>query len=521
MKFIYTIFLSILVFSAFGQRRYLDASFDVDKSLDVKYAENISVITGAPAQQDLLMDVYTPVGDSDTERPLILVAHTGSFLPPIFNGQATGSTRDSTVVFLCNELAARGYVVAAFSYRLGWNPVGDEDTRRGTLLQAAYRGIQDTRTCVRYFRMSADAMNNPYGIDPDKIGVIGIGTGGYLAMGAATLYDFEEVTLDKFIDTRTNLPYIDESLFGNLFGDNAAQINIPNHMGYSSEIGFSFNLGGALGDNSWVDGSADTREAPMAGVHCPTDIFAPYAEGPVIVPTTNEFVVNVAGTRRAMEYANDRGNNDILANLNAADDPLSDLIDAQKTTDVTVPTMETLKLGTDNFYGFVRPFPEGSPWDWWDKNVLDATVAFINANVPGADFDSDEIHMSGLATNSDMSPQKGRIYMDTVLQLFLPRSCVALGLGCEFTDNEEFVDASTLGFKAAPNPITTEALVSTNSDVHINSVYLYDTSGKLVKAVSNIDYNQYVLKRNSLPSGMYLLKVHTDQGNVIEKLTIK
>lgn len=519
MKFIYTIVLSTLVFMTFGQRRYLDSSFDVDIELDVMYASNISVLSGAPAQQDLFMDIYTPSGDNQTDRPLILIAHTGSFLPPVVNGQATGSTRDSSVVFLCNQLAARGYVVAAFGYRLGWNPLGDEDTRRGTLLQASYRGIQDTRSCVRYFRKSADVDNNPYGIDPDKIGVIGIGTGGYLAMGAATLYDFEEVTLDKFIDTETNTPYIVESVIGNLFGDEAAQINIPNHAGYSSQIGFSFNLGGALGDNSWIDAD-DDREAAMAGVHCPFDVFAPYGEGPVVVPTTNEFVVNVAGTRRAMEYANDRGNNDVFNALDPAFDPLSDKIAAQKEVDVTVITGETLKLGTNNFYGLVRPAPEGSPWDWWDKNVLDATVAFINNNVPGANYDADQIHMDGLATNPDMSAEKGKIYLDTVLQLMLPRACLALDLGCNFTNNDEYVDAETLGLELAPNPIVTEAVIRSKENVNIHSIYLYDTSGKLMKAVTDIDQSLYVLKRNHLPSGNYLMKVVTEQGNVVEKVAV-
>lgn len=518
MKLLYSIFFSLLLLTAFGQRRYLDASFDVESELDIQYATNISVLSGAPEQQDLFVDVYMPANDNETNRPLVLIAHTGSFLPPIINGQATGSTRDSSVVVLCQELAARGYVVGAFGYRLGWNPVGDEDTRRGTLLQAAYRGIQDTRTCARFFRRSVAEDNNRFGINPDQIAIIGVGTGGYLAMGAATLYDFEEVTLDKFISTTTNFPYIDQTVHGDLFGEQQAAINIPNHVGYSSDIGFSFNLGGAMGDQSWVD-EGDSREAPMAGVHCPTDIFAPYVEGPVIVPTTNEFVVNVSGTRAAMQYANERGNNDIFSTLDPANDPLSAKIETQKITDVVIPTtMQTVKLGTDNFYGMVRPFPEGSPWDWWDKNVLDATVAFINANVPGADYDSDEIHQDGLLTNSDMSPQKGRIYLDTALQLFLPRACVALDLGCNFTNNDE-IDDSLVELEFGPNPAINQVNISASSS--IKGIQVFNTQGGLVRSIETNQQNYSLDLESFNRQSLYFIQIEFEEGVVMKKLIIQ
>ncbi len=518
MKKFYFILLTVIAFSANGQRQYLDAQYDVSVETNIVYANNISVITGAPAAEDLLMDVYTP-DNSETNRPLILLAHTGSFLPPIINGQATGAKTDGTVVHMANELAARGYVVAAFTYRQGWNPVStDQNVRTGTLLQAAYRGIQDTRSCVRYFRKSADVDGNPYGIDPAKIGVGGIGTGGYLAFGTGTVYDFEEVTLDKFYDTTTGLPYVDSLVLGNLYGDTQAAICLPNHPGYDSGIDFAFNVGGACGDGSWVDG--EEREAALCGVHATNDIFAPYAEGPVIVPTTNEFVVNVAGTRAAIEYANNNGNNDVFNDLDAENDPLRDLIDAQKETDVTLYTMQTLKLGTDNFYGFVTPFPQGSPWDWWDKNVLDAQVAGINAAL-GTDYDADAIHASGLQTNPDMSPEKGMIYVDTIMQLVLPRACYALNLGCNFSNTENVISSSDIGLSIAPNPAVNNAVLSSSVEFPIESIYLYDMQGKLVKAVNNVNSSNYLLARNNLNSGVYIVNIATEKGLVIEKIVFE
>lgn len=492
-----------------AQVRYVDPMFDVSVETGLVYGNNISVITGAPLPTDLTMDVYTPVGDTETERPVILVAHTGSFLPKFINGQTTGSTTDSTVVFTCTELARRGYVAVAYTHRLGWLPTStDENVRRGSLLQAAYRGIQDSRTCVRFFRRDAAENGNQFGVDPDRIGIFGIGTGGYLALGSGSLYDFEDVTLDKFIDTNTALPYVDSLVLGNIFGTDQAAISLPNHPGFSSEIALSFNVGGALGDESWISG--DDNESAFAGVHATGDFFAPYSRGPVIVPTTNEFVVVVDGTRAAIAKANASGNNDVFDQL--LDDEFTALIDAQIATDITLPTMETLPIGTENFYGFVTPFPQGSPWDWWDKATLDVVVAATDQATGGAFMlNSDTLHINGLATNPNMSPEQGRMYMDSILTLFIPRSCAALELFCEGVTSveEELVNHD---IQMIPNPAV-DNITFRSDEAMIRSIYVLDVKGQLVASVNNVDNDNYTLQRNGLPDGMYLVQLRFDDGN--------
>ncbi|MBK7476359.1 MAG: hypothetical protein IPI11_10255 [Haliscomenobacter sp.] len=116
-----------------------------------------------------------------------------------------------------------GYVVFNATYRLGWNPAATgadgQNIRTSTLLQAAYRGIQDGRSLARFLRKSVAENSNPYGIDPSRIAAWGQGTGGYISMGMAFLDRFQqEVVLEKFIDTKTLQPYIDTTLFGNLYG---------------------------------------------------------------------------------------------------------------------------------------------------------------------------------------------------------------------------------------------------------------------------------------------------------------
>ena len=176
------LFLPLIVVS---QTRYLDDVFtDVTVYTDVSYATNVTVqpllldTNAVPAPAPILCDIYTPSGDTETNRPVIILAHTGNFLPAVVNGQATGSKTDSSIVEQCMRWAKKGYVAVAMDNRLGWNPLSsDENTRRSTLIQAAYRGVQDAKAMVRFLRMTEDIGGNPYGINPNKI-VIGFVSNG-------------------------------------------------------------------------------------------------------------------------------------------------------------------------------------------------------------------------------------------------------------------------------------------------------------------------------------------------------
>jgi len=528
MKKIYPLLLFVfcLLLDLGAQRRYLDPVFGVQRTPNVDYGVNIGILTGAPVPETLKVDIYTPVGDSLTARPLVLVAHTGSFLPPLFNGQITGARSDSTVTAIASYLTSRGFVVGAYTHRLGWLPTSpDQNVRTSSLLQAAYRAIQDTRSCIRFFRKTVAEDGNPYGIDPAKIVVWGIGSGGYLALGAGSLNDFSEVVLDKFINTETLTPYIDSTIYGNIYGTTRAAICLPNYPNYPSDFELSVNMGGALGDSTWLDG--EPVEPAYVGVHCNNDFFAPYYEGAVIVPTTRQFVIFATGTRKAIEQANQLGSNDILKTVDPKLDVLSSLIEVQKNNRITLPlTQQNILQGTDNFYGFDiplifngTPVPQGSPWEWWDLNTLRAVVAAVNA-ARGTNFNADSLHLSGLATNPDMSPEKGKRYLDTIFNLVMPRACVALGLGCEASSVKE-VEASEIGLKLFPNPVRESLLIETNDQNPIESVYIYNLQGKLVKAHASIRTSNVRIPRNNLMAGFYLAQIRTKDKMVTTQIIVQ
>lgn len=121
--------------TAGAQTRYLDEVFsDVTVTSNIQYGTNITVITAlqglAPAPQPLALDLYEPTGDTETDRPLLLMFHTGNFLPVYLNGGAQGTKTDSAIVEMCTRYAKMGYVVASVDYRVGWNALAATQEER-------------------------------------------------------------------------------------------------------------------------------------------------------------------------------------------------------------------------------------------------------------------------------------------------------------------------------------------------------------------------------------------------------
>jgi len=465
----------ITTINSFSQTRYLDEVFcDIEVSSDVVYGNNVSVLPllqgGAPGAEDLEMDIYMPSGDTATERPVVIILHTGSFLPAVANGQATGDKTDNATIAQCEAFAKKGYVAIAMNYRLGWNPISEnEDVRRSTLIQAAYRGLQDVRTGVRFLRKTIEEDGNPYGIT-DKFAVGGLGTGGYLSLCAASLWDYEEeLLLPKFLDTSQDIdgdgvndavPYIIPEFFGNLEGtdtgilpgldadgDGVFDITdipfcIPNHPGYSSEIDMAFNVGGAIPDSSWVD----QGEVPIASMQCWNEYYAPYEVGNIIVPSTGAIVVEGMGSLVVQQMATGFGNNDVFDGMSLE---LNDswYNNGNGNDNAVIAGHDALP----GLFPIVTPDPstdmtpcgpfevQGSPWDWWDNELYGAIADAYQGTDPGT------MGCLALLDSPDMSEDKGIAYADLIQQFMAPRVFAALGL------EEETINSNTLFTEATTN----------------------------------------------------------------------
>ena len=484
-----------------AQERYLDPSFDVQVTENVVYGENYEVLTGAPILIDLVMDVYEPEGDTEERRPLVVMAHAGSFLPKGLNTLPFGNRRDSTNIEMCREFAARGYVCASIDYRLGWNPLAPtQESRAISIIQATYRASQDMVTAVRYFAQDA-ATDNTYRTDSTRVIVAGNNSGGYMALTAAYLNRPEELELFKFLDSNGD-PFVDTELLGNMDGTGGtAGLHNYSNQGYSTDIHMVLNLGGAIGDLFWID---DTDEAALVSFQEVNNPLTPYATAVVIVTSTGDPIIEVSGGGAIHPHITDEalGLNDALVNA-TFDDPY--------TEGAETAAMALNSTYQEGLYSITSPVFFYDPWAWYDPSDPN-----IDNTTPGASG-------SGSAANPFNTPESARIYIDTVMGYFNPRACVQLGLPCadNFTSTKEVVQ-NVDRLTVFPNPAAEQfMLTSKQADRLIQGFDLYNLSGQLITQVDGLNDQQVRVEVPHLSPGMYLVNVRFEDGIVPTKVMIE
>ena len=520
---------------------------------NVAYGQNISILPllqGLPPVMDtLLCDIYEPKNDTLTDRPVIVLIHTGSFLPPVLNGQATGSKNDNSIVENCMRWAKKGYVAVAMTYRQGWNPTSpSQAVRTATILQAAYRGIHDTKAMVRYLRKTVAEDGNSYGIDDSKIVVGGQGTGAYLSMGYITLDTVSELFIyPKFWDTSdpdpaNHVPLISPQFpipgpitygYGNIDGTDTTYYpanfppfnfpvdvlwNFPNNPSYSNDVSMAFNLGGTLADLDWLDGG----QVPHVSFHCENDPFASIDEGVIIVPTTGDIVIpDVIGSRVANHYNtlwgnnsgfNQAGLNDTLSQMSNSynsnwNHPLNDgslVYDGLYVFDTPAPDT------VPNAFGEM-PYHESSPWDWWDLATYDMMFAAVNGAPAG--YGAANSLLGSPNSGSDSIPM---LYLDTIHGYLNPRMYEVLGLGGS-SDFNEVIEKTT---QVYPNPAKDNINIVSYAEL-INSVDVYNLSGQKVLSKKVNNGTTTKLNTSGLSKGVYIIDVKSRVSSVKKKVIIE
>ena len=499
-NFTLLLFFSILTIQmGFSQDgRYLDDVFtDVAVQENVIYGINATIaprlfLGDTEARpRPLNADVYTPMGDTETERPLIILLHTGNFLPPAANGGCGGTVKDNDMVNFATRLAKKGYVVAVADYRIGWNPVDPVQANRVFfLINAAFRGVQDSRTAVRYFKKTVAEDNNPFGVDPNKIAIWGFGTGGYISYGSAFLDVVEDTYVPKFFAGA--VPMVVREINGNVDGTTVGiapegypglpagdTLCYPNHVNYSSEFQLGIAAGGANGEDSWID----EGDVPFIGFHVRTDPFAPCETGVLTVPPpANLAIVEVSGACVTLPLAEAAG--------------LNDVFDVNFIDDVSVAAENA--GGGLGFYPFTSDDPtESAPWNF-------AT--------------SEDPYGTNPAVPCETEAVETQIVVDTMMAFATPRICLALGLGCDLSSvSTKNIEAAQVDLKVMPNPASIE--VRFEAKENIQSIYVYDLTGRLVKAHADINDLQFTMPRHNLANGLYVAQVRFENGFVNQKLS--
>ena len=143
---------------AMGYRK--DAPEDSKNALPVSFGQGKMMLL------DLDMDIYTPVGDPSSKRPLLLMMHGGSFF--------IGNKDEKGQVAWCRYFASLGYVAACINYRMGFN------LGKKSYCKAEDRAVEDAVAAINYL-LGKDDLH----IDAEHIFAAGTSAGAIVALRLA------------------------------------------------------------------------------------------------------------------------------------------------------------------------------------------------------------------------------------------------------------------------------------------------------------------------------------------------
>ncbi len=244
MKNSILLIICLFLFGSLHAQRYCAEIFDSVSTTTVDYGSNLN--SSGSGTEVLNMTIYQPIGDTVTNRPMIIWVHGGSFI--------SGSKDASDVVTLATRFAKRGYVTASINYRKGLDAF---PPNKQIVLRSVVRAVQDAKASVRYMRKSAIADGNPYNIDQSRILMGGSSAGAITALTVGYLSNLSEFQIVEDSSLVVNL--------GGLEGNSGS-------AGYSSSIIGVVNLCGAIGHKSWIA----NNDIPLISMHGTVDATVPY-----------------------------------------------------------------------------------------------------------------------------------------------------------------------------------------------------------------------------------------------------
>ena len=213
------------------------------------------------------MDIYTGTGDTETNRPVIIFHHGGSYYQ--------GSKNNPGAVDFCTAFAKRGYVAVSANYRLvSLLDLVSFLTNHSEQYEEVLKATNDMKAAVRFFKKDFSNGNN-YGIDTNAIFVGGISSGGVTSIHAA------------YIDNISDLPTspVDVQAIANSFGGLDGDAG---NFGFSSNVNGIINFAGGIQQLSWID----SQDEPIFSAQGDDDVVVNYYCGPGL---NNPAVLDLCG----------------------------------------------------------------------------------------------------------------------------------------------------------------------------------------------------------------------------------
>lgn len=234
--------LSIVAQSGCGNMRYIqDVFVDVQKTSSIQYGQNTTM---AGQTKNLLLDFYEPSNDTIPMRPLIILAHGGTFI----GGNRTDLNQT------CINYAKKGYTVATIDYRLIDMFVYDSIAFSEIVIMAQH----DMQAAVRFFKEDQATLND-YKIDSNLIFVGGYSSGAVTACHVA------------YLDESDNIP---SYLLNHINNDGGFGGN-SNALPHSNKIAGTLNFSGSIAKDYWIN----IGDAPIYSAHDEFDNTVPCPYG--------------------------------------------------------------------------------------------------------------------------------------------------------------------------------------------------------------------------------------------------
>ena len=256
---------------------FLCPVYFIQAQCDGRYVEeifnqfNVSTQTYSEVH-NLQVDIYEPEGDELENRPLLILAHGGSFI--------AGVRTNPSMVSLAEKFSKKGYVVASISYRL--MSLTELVTASGALNGVA-RALSDGRASVRYFRKTITE-GNPYRIDTNQIYFGGNSAGAVIAIHVAFM-DLEDISDPDLLNAINNN--------GGIYGDSGNEE-------YSSEIRGAISLAGGIANLDFIE--ASDFDKLLISCHGDLDPTVPYMCGQ---PLGISVLPQLCGGGAMLEHSND------------------------------------------------------------------------------------------------------------------------------------------------------------------------------------------------------------------------
>ncbi|MCX6245731.1 MAG: PKD domain-containing protein [Bacteroidetes bacterium] len=438
---------------------------------------------------NLVLDLYQPLNDTLTKRPAIIFAHSGGFV--------TGSRTVDDMKAFCDTFARKGYVTVTIDYRQGLEIVDNPDLH---YIRAAYRGVQDGRTAVRFIHANAAA----YGVDPDRVYFSGSSAGSFIGLNSVYM-DTNE--LPSYVGPVTYTAF-SASYSGPGLGDP----DIGPNLGYSGTADGVMACWGGVGDTLTIGTNNPT---PVFLIHGTADQTVPFNSGP---PFGYGALSDVFGSH-----------------------PIS-----MRLADIGIPAKETYFVaGQDHeFYGTSNgTWVNGTGGNaYWDTIVRKATRFFWQLHKPtaaysytGTGLTADFTDLSQEATSWQWNFGDGGSGTDQnpVHTYAAPGTYnVRLYAGNDIQSWDTITHAvivpyaagitETIGASVRLYPVPASAYVTILSDHQLNpaGIGIYKLSGELMAPKMHQDGNKVTIELSGWAKGIYLIMIHSDSGILHRKLVV-